>query len=114
MNNNKINFDPNTGQPIKKDEPTGQKLQNAIINSSESNNSMQNQEQPNNTNVQNDLQSIATIDQSNEKFINNAQTASQEKENSSDGKMNYAFIFILFAVIFAAIFFLFPLISKYI
>ena len=66
------------------------------------------------TSIQNDLQSIATVEQSNENFINNSQSESSEKVESSEGKMNYAFIIILFIVIFAVVYFLFPLISKYI
>lgn len=104
MNNNEMNFDPLTGQSIKKEESIVENGQNAASVTST-------QEQ---TASQQDLQSIATVDQSNEKFINNTQSSSKENTNSSDGKMNYAFIIILFIIIFASIVFLFPLISKYI
>lgn len=113
MDNNDAKFDPITGEPI--NNKTEVQQSESTVNQNISTDLEINQNQSTDTaSVQKNLQSIATVDQSNENFINNAQTESNEKVESSDGKMNFTFIIILFALIFAAIFFLFPIISKYI
>ena len=78
----------------------------------------QNVEQPvhpqnlNPTNIQQQMQSIPTVDQSKQQFINNTQASSEvNKEKKKDGP-NIALIVVLFAIIFAAIFFLFPYLLK--
>jgi len=58
------------------------------------------------------MQTIPTVEQSKQEFINNTQTnSSVKKEEKKDGP-NIAFIVILFVIIFASIFFLFPYLLK--
>lgn len=63
-------------------------------------------------NPQHQMQNIPTIEQSKQEFINNVQTNNTiNKEEKKDGP-NITFIVILFVIIFAAIFFLFPYLLK--
>lgn len=63
-------------------------------------------------NPQQQMQTIPTIEQSKQDFINNVQTNNTiNKEEKKDGP-NITFIVILFVIIFAAIFFLFPYLLK--
>ena len=108
MNNNQMNFDPITGQPI------NQNLDN-------NNTVLPKQEQPVApvqpvqpvqpipvVDEQQQIQNIPTVEQSKQEFIDNTQANSTvKKEEKKDGP-NIAFIVILFVIIFAAIFFLFP------
>lgn len=123
MNNNQMNFDPITGQPI------NQNINNTVVPQSENiqpiptvqpvptvepvqavqpqvptmNNDIYNQQQ---------MQNIATVEQTKQDFINNTQANSTiKKEEKKDGP-NITFIVILFAIIFASIFFLFPYLLK--
>ena len=64
--------------------------------------------------IQNQLQSIPTVEQNPEQFINNVQTQNQEKKEEKKEGVNFVFIIILFIVILVAIFFLFPLLLDYI
>lgn len=117
MNNNQINFDPITGQPI------NQNLNNTVVPQPETiqpvpivdpvqtihpevpilNSNIYNQQQ---------MQSIPTVEQNPQDFINNTQANSTiEKEEKKDGP-NITFIIILFVIIFASIFFLFPYLLK--
>ena len=58
------------------------------------------------------MQSIPTVEQTTQDFINNTQINSTvEKEEKKDSP-NITFIVILFVIIFAAIFFLFPYLLK--
>ena len=95
MNNN-IKYDPMTGEPIQ---------QSVNIQQPET------QEQ---TLVQNEFQNIPRVEQSQEEFINNVQSVNTEKKEEKKDKINYTFIIILFIIIFASIFFLFPILDKYI
>lgn len=114
MNNN-MNFDPMTGLPLNKnlidDEQQLQKEQQIIhedINYIPANDSNHEEE------IKNQLQSIPTVEQKKEDFINNTQTINQEKKDEKKKGINFAFIIILFLIILATIYFLFPLLLKYI
>ena len=67
-----------------------------------------------NSNIQamNQMQNIPTVEQSKEQFIDNTQSISTEKKEEKSGSVNYVFIIILFVIIFAAIFFLFPILLE--
>jgi len=69
------------------------------------------QQQPN---MINQIQGAPTVEQSKQQFINSIQTSSSNKKEDKDPKVNYVFIIILFALIFACMFFLFPFLQKYI
>ena len=60
------------------------------------------------SNVQQQMQSIPTVDQNRQEFINNTQANNVVKKQEKKSGPNIVFIIILFAIIFAAIFFLFP------
>ena len=114
MNNN-MNFDPMTGLPLNKnsidDEQQLQKEQQIIhedINYIPANDSNHEEE------IKNQLQNIPTVEQKKEDFINNTQTINQEKKDEKKKGINFAFIIILFLIILATIYFLFPLLLKYI
>ena len=70
--------------------------------------------QQNNSNqvVQNQFQSIPTIEQSNQNFVANTQTISSEKNVDNKKKVNYLLIIILLAVVFGVVFFVFPLLKN--
>lgn len=103
MNNNQMNFDPMTGQPINQNITT-------IPNQVQTTQSVQ---QPaNNINIQQQLQSIPTVEQTKQEFINNTQAENVVKKEEKQDGPNIVFIIILFVIIFAAIFFLFPYLMK--
>ena len=138
MDNNQMNFDPMTGQPINNsvnNTPVSQ--QNIPIVGLEQQSTQVQPQQPqvvqpvqqpinqvqpqiteqpvqNNTVIQQPMQSVPTVEQSKQDFINNTQALTPEKKEEKKDGVNYAFIIILFVVIFAAIFFLFPILLKYI
>lgn len=58
--------------------------------------------------TQQQMQSIPTVDQNKHEFINNTQANNIVKKSEKKNGPNIVFIVILFAIIFAAIFFLFP------
>ena len=108
MNNNQMNFDPMTGQPINQNITT-------IPNQVQTTNSQTTQsvQQPaNNINIQQQLQSIPTVEQTKQEFINNTQAENVVKKEEKQDGPNIVFIIILFEIIFAAIFFLFPYLMK--
>lgn len=108
MNNNQMNFDPMTGQPINQNITT-------IPNQVQTTNSQTTQsvQQPaNNINIQQQLQSIPTVEQTKQEFINNTQAENVVKKEEKQDGPNIVFIIILFVIIFAAIFFLFPYLMK--
>lgn len=108
MNNNQMNFDPMTGQPINQNITT-------IPNQVQTTNSQTTQsvQQPaNNINIQQQLQSIPTVEQTKQEFINNTQAENVVKKEEKQDGPNIVFIIILFIIIFAAIFFLFPYLMK--
>lgn len=127
MDNNQMNFDPMTGQPINQntnnsmvpnDEMTIPMQQNNIQNSvttqteNVNNINLAPSIEPSITNVQHSIQNIATVEQSKQEFIETTQANSlAKKEEKKDGP-NIVFIIILFVIIFAAIFFLFPYLQK--
>lgn len=130
MNNNEIKFDPATGQPI----------QNNMDNNTQTNIQVNNQVQTvapvapiepqvNPTNEQsqtvainpqinnidtsiNNIQSIPTVDQSKQEFINNTQSLAIEKKTEKKHGINWIFIIALFVIILVAIIFLFPYLLK--
>ena len=58
------------------------------------------------------MQNVATVNQTQENFINNVQNENKVNEEKKADGPNYWFIIILFIIIFAAIFFLFPYLLK--
>ena len=107
MNNEAPKFDPITGQLI--NSTNNQENTNLNTQNNETNNGAVNNE-TNNGPV--NMQSIATIDQSNEQFINNVQSNSEIQNKPKQEKTSYLFLIVLFLIIFAAIFFLFPMLNK--
>lgn len=65
------------------------------------------------TNIQDELRNIPTIEQDKQDFINNVQTANQEKKEEKKDKNNLLFIIIAAVVLLLAIYFLFPLLLNY-
>lgn len=111
MNNNvEMNFDPMTGEPINNNQNNNISQQNIPVILPETNNEPIPQEQLLDSNIQpiQPIQSIPTIEQSREQFINNTQNISETKKEEKKEGVNYIFIIVLFVIIFAAIFFLFP------
>lgn len=64
--------------------------------------------------IQTELQNIPTVDQNKQQFMNNIQSINQEKNEEKKEGINFVFIIILFVVILAAIYFLFPILLNYI
>ena len=161
MNNNGMNFDPQTGQPINNNgvnfnpqtgqsvnnngisfnqqmeqslndqnngelnqQPAQQSIQNNALNSQPANNGFQQvnvpvqNDFPQTTNVNTtsntEIGRIPTVEQNSESFISNTQNISSEKVAPKKKGVNYLLIIILFLAIFAAIFFLFPILKNYI
>ena len=109
MNNNQMNFDPITGQPINQNvNDTVQPQPVPPVQPEQSIQPVQQEVVVNNPiNIQ-QMQNIPTVEQSKQEFINNTQANNAvKKEEKKDGP-NITFIVILFVIIFAAIFFLFP------
>lgn len=123
MNNNQVNFDPMTGQPINNN-PVPSTPVNSVPNVQpvqpvpvpveppvapiESQPSIQ---QPTNNayiNPQQQMEGIATVEQTKQEFIENIQANNVEKNEDKKDGPNITFIIILFVIILAAIFFLFP------
>ena len=124
MNNN-VKFDPMTGQPIQNDtaetpvlieqQNTENNVQSQITSETTTENitteiSRINQD----AQIQSQLQIIPTVEQNKQDFINNVQSANQEKKEEKKEKNNLAFIIILFILILAIIYLLFPILFKYI
>lgn len=113
MNNN-VNFDPMTGQPIHKNNQQPVVNEQPQVNNQALN---QNSMQPNinqETQIQSQLQSIPTVEQNKEQFIGNVQSTNIEKKEEKKEGVNFIFIIILFVIILVAIYFLFPLLAKYV
>lgn len=105
--NNNINFDPMTGQPIQNTNNQPNTNQQ-IINQSNI------EQQINQQQIQTQLQNIPTVEQNHQQFINNVQTINQEKKEEPKEGINFVFIIVLFIIMLGAIYFLFPLLAKYI
>ena len=116
MNNNQINFDPMTGQPINSNPepsspvnsfPNVQTVQPIPVPVEPQSTIMQ----PTNSayiNPQQQMQSIATVEQNMHQFIQNTQANNTvKKEEKKDGP-NIGFIITLFVIILGAILFIFP------
>lgn len=115
MNNNQMNFDPMTGQPINQNAINTNVPQQPIVNNAEVTPQTQNAEIiPRDvvSTTQQQMNTIPTVDQNKETFIDNTQAnVNTQKEEKKDGP-NWVFIIILFVIIFACIFFLFPYLLK--
>ena len=126
MNDNQMNFDPMTGQPINNNQVSQQNIPIVGLEQTETVVQPQPQviptiqpqvaEQPvqNSTVIQQPMQNVPTVEQSKQDFINNTQALAPEKKEEKKDGVNYTFVIILFIAIFAAIFFLFPLLLDYI
>lgn len=136
MNNNGMRFDPNTGQPLQQmpnqniqAQPIQQnpnmnsvpvQTEQQIANTAIPNQNVQVQPvqqtiQPNQVPQQNiQMQGIPTVEQSRQEFVSNTQANTTEKKEAKKSGINYALVIILFVVILAAIYFLFPILMKYI
>ena len=128
-----MKFDPMTGEPIVHEEPvtpavpvgpvgpTGpaiEQIPSEPVVEINTEVPVQDTNVTNNVNdavqIQNELQSIPTVEQGKEAFINNVQAMHEEKKEEKKEGVSFVFIIILFVVILAAIFFLFPLLLDYI
>ena len=125
-----MKFDPMTGEPIVPEEqvvpvgpvepvaPVTEQVTSEPVQEVNTEIPLQNNNIANNVNdavqIQNELQSIPTVEQGKEAFINNVQAMHEEKKEEKKEGVNFLFIIILFVVILAAIFFLFPLLLDYI
>lgn len=124
MNSN-MNFDPMTGEPIQNiqpatpvdNQPVPSQENAQVVSESpavEPNGQALNATAKEVAQIQNELQNIPTVEQDKEAFINNVQTIHQEKQEEKKEGVNFAFIIILFIIILVAIYFLFPILLKYI
>lgn len=127
MNNNQMNFDPMTGQPINQNtnsvnnnvvpntlrqdsiQPTNQAQQ---VNTLEPAQQIQPTPVNNIMNTQQQIQNIPTVEQSKQEFINNTQANNTVKKEEKKEGPNIIFIIVLFVIIFASILFLFPYLLK--
>lgn len=126
--NNKMNFDPMTGEPInniRDNENYDQaiiQINNAVgeqINLNEQFKQTINEEikqQPIDelNEIQNKMQSIPTVEQSNQDFINNVQTTNKQKNEEKKESNGIIFFIVAVVLLLLAIYFLFPLLMKYI
>ena len=122
MNNNQMNFDPMTGQPLNNNvvQPTVTPVApvQQVMPTPEVTPVQQVPTQANiiqeNTPIlnQQQMQNIPTVEQTKQQFIDNTQANSSAKIEEKKEGPNIAFIVILFIIIFAAIFFLFPYLIK--
>lgn len=132
MENKQMNFDPMTGQPIVQNintnnTPINNEIDNNKVASTPTGNTNEsiqttqtvliNQQQEigninNNSSIQQQMQSIPTVEQNKQDFISNTQADSTAKEEVKKDGPNITFIVIMFLIIFAAIFFLFPYLLK--
>lgn len=117
MNNN-MNFDPMTGEPINQNNNIINNESNNVLEQKTTQPAILNEEntvqEPETNTIYNQqiMQNIPTVDQSKQEFINNTQVNSLSKKEEKKEGPNITFIIILFAIIFASIFFLFPYLQK--
>ena len=114
METKEMKFDPMTGQPLNQNENSIEKTSNeqgtVAIDPIET---VAVESTPdNNISTQQQLQNIPTVEQDKQNFISNTQANSTAKEEEKKDGPNIAFIVIMFIIIFAAIFFLFPFLLK--
>lgn len=122
MNNNQMNFDPMTGQPINQNTNNANVIPTSGIATPmyqtntpvqpENTKNINSVVQPTTGNAQQLIQSIPTIEQSKHEFIDNTQANILDKKEDKKDSPNITFIIILFIIILAAIFFLFPYLQK--
>ena len=132
MNNN-MNYDPMTGIPIQNNNQNIDNINN-ILTEPISNQTMQQNtsiaidpiQQSNtiinepinqqieyiNTNIPPHI--APTVEQNEQQFINTIQNTNTEKKEVKKDGANYIFVIILFIIIIASIYFLFPMLLKYI
>jgi len=65
-------------------------------------------------NQQATIQNIPTVEQTNQNFVSNTQAISSEKKVEKKAGINYFLVIILFLIVVAAIYFVFPLLKNYI
>lgn len=63
--------------------------------------------------IKDQLQNIPTVEQNKQDFINNVQNMNQEITEKKSDNINFGFIIILFVIILAVMYFLFPILIKY-
>lgn len=119
--NNQMNFDPMTGQPINQNSNLNNVVPQSTINTDQitnqtmqvaTENSFQNVEPNLQNNIQQQMQNIPTIEQTRQEFISNTQANNTGKKDEKTEGPNITLIIILFTIIFASIFFLFPYLQK--
>ena len=116
-NNNELKFDPMTGQPIIPTQNINNTVEPNTLNNNQNMENLNNNVTPSQNDMANQMsqmQAIPTVEQSKEAFIDKTQTITTEKKEEKKGGINYAFVIILFIIIFASIFFLFPFLFKHI
>ncbi len=64
-------------------------------------------------NTVNPMAGVPTVEQSQQDFIKSTQTISSDNSNDKSSGPNYILIAVIFAIIFAALFFVFPLLLNY-
>ena len=117
INNNELKFDPMTGQPIIPTQNINNTVEPNTLNNNQNMENLNNNVTPSQNDMANQMsqmQAIPTVEQSKEAFIDKTQTITTEKKEEKKGGINYAFVIILFIIIFASIFFLFPFLFKHI
>ena len=127
MNNNQTNYNPNLGQPINNINPNVGMNPQPIYPNLEGTAQQQQptqippqpvmpqpQIQPEyvnnkpNVDISKQMQNIPTVEQNPQTFMDNTQAANTIKKEEKKEGPNILFIVVLFAIIFAAIFLLFP------
>lgn len=119
MNNNGMKFDPMTGEPLNNSQIDNQSLNTipsmpAIPEMPENNSNVTTPMQNETINNQPIIQGVPTVEQSQQEFINSTQNISSEKKEEKKDKLNYTFVIILFVLVMLAIYFLFPILLRYI
>lgn len=138
MNNSQPNYNPNEGQQYNNIPQNGNQTFNQVPNNQNNINvqpetqlnqtsavtyqnvqTVSNNEQTasvsNNQNItQNNMASVPTVEQSNNNFVQNTQTISSEKKVESKKGINYPLVILLFIIVLVSIFFVFPILKKYI
>lgn len=122
---NDMNFDPMTGEPLHNNEQLvdTQSINTVDIQSENNTTQIQQTEMPTaqqqngqnqqtETAIQDQLQNIATVEQSTDDFINKIQMQSQEIQEEKKETNKFTFLIILFIVLLGSIYFLFPLLLK--
>ena len=116
MNNEQGTFNPEVNQPVNQNLNGINNIpiennQNIVQQPTPTMPQMQPVDITNNTNptdIQQQMNTIPTVDQDKQNFMTNTQAANEVKNEEKKKGPNIALIVIIFAIIFASIFFLFP------